>query len=79
MKAMIVNRVGDIGLALGMLVAFKEFKALDFATIFSLVPYGAAANSTIIFLGQELNTLTVIGILILIGAVGKSAQLGLHT
>lgn len=76
-KAMIVNRVGDIGLALGMLVAFKEFKALDFATIFSMTPL--AANSSIIFFGQELNTLTVIGILILIGAVGKSAQLGLHT
>jgi len=77
MKAMIVNRVGDIGLALGMLVAFKEFKALDFATIFAMVP--SFSNSTIVFLGQELNTLTVIGILILIGAVGKSAQLGLHT
>lgn len=77
MKAMIVNRVGDVGLALGMLVTFKEFKTLDFATIFSLVP--SFSNSTIIFLGQEYKTLTVIGILILIGAVGKSAQLGLHT
>lgn len=77
MKAMIVNRVGDIGLALGMIVLFQEFKALDFATIFSMVP--TLTNSTVIFLGQEWNTLTVIGILILIGAVGKSAQLGLHT
>ena len=77
MKAMIVNRVGDIGLALGMIVAFKEFKALDFATIYSMVP--SFQNSSIILLGMEFNTLTLIGILILIGAVGKSAQLGLHT
>lgn len=49
MKAMIVNRVGDIGLALGMIIIFKEFKALDFATIFSLVPY--TINSTISLLG----------------------------
>jgi NADH:ubiquinone oxidoreductase subunit 5 (subunit L)/multisubunit Na+/H+ antiporter MnhA subunit len=77
MKAMIVNRVGDIGLALGMLVAFKEFKTLDFSTIFSIVPH--FSNSTISILGGEFNTLTVIGILILIGAVGKSAQFGLHT
>jgi NADH-quinone oxidoreductase subunit L len=49
MKAMIVNRVGDIGLALGMIIIFKEFKALDYATIFSLVPY--ATNSTISLLG----------------------------
>lgn len=77
MKAMIVNRVGDIGLALGMIVAFKEFKALDFATIFSMVP--TYSNSNIIFLGMEFNTLTLIGIFILIGAIGKSAQLGLHT
>lgn len=77
MKAMIVNRVGDIGLALGMIVAFKEFKALDFATIFSLVPY--STSSFISFLGFDINTITLIGVLILIGAVGKSAQLGLHT
>jgi len=77
MKAMIVNRVGDIGLALGMLVAYHEFQSLEFATIFSIVPN--YSSSTIVFLGQELNTLTVIGFLILIGAVGKSAQLGLHT
>jgi len=49
MKAMIVNRVGDIGLALGMIILFKEFKAFDFATIFSLVPY--STNSTISFIG----------------------------
>jgi NADH-quinone oxidoreductase subunit L len=77
MKAMIVNRVGDIGLALGMIILFKEFKAFDFATIFSLVPY--STNSTISFIGWDVNTITIIGILILIGAVGKSAQLGLHT
>jgi NADH-quinone oxidoreductase subunit L len=77
MKAMIVNRVGDIGLALAMIVAFNEFRALDFATIYSLVP--SMIDSTIIFGGFEVHTLTIMGILILIGAVGKSAQLGLHT
>lgn len=78
-KAMVVNRVGDIGLALAMFAAFYVFKSVDFATIFALAPY--YENYTIGFLGlsNEVNALGLITILILIGAVGKSAQVGLHT
>ncbi len=67
-KAMVVNRIGDIGFALGMFLIFYTFKALDFATVFALVPS----------IGDNL-VITLIGICLIIGAVGKSAQIGLHT
>jgi len=74
---MIVNRVGDAALALGMFLLFYTFKSLDFNVIFPLVPY--LLNDTITIANIEVNTITSIGILLLIGAAGKSAQLGLHT
>jgi len=76
-KAMIVNRIGDFGLSLGILAIFIKYKAVDYATVFSLTPL--YANENFNFLNFECNLLTVIGILLFIGAVGKSAQLGLHT
>jgi NADH-ubiquinone oxidoreductase chain 5 len=76
-KAMIVNRIGDFGLSLGILTLFIQFKAVDYATIFSLVPF--YANENFLFLNFELNSLSLISFFLLIGAVGKSAQLGLHT
>lgn len=76
-KAMVMNRVGDFGLVIGILFSFITFKAVDYATIFSMVP--VMTNTTIIFLGFEFEVLVVITIFIFIGAVGKSAQLGLHT
>lgn len=76
-KAMLVNRVGDFGLALGMMAAFTVFKTFDFQTIFACAPY--YANETLVFLNIEFHALTVIGVLLFVGAVGKSAQLGLHT
>lgn len=76
-KAMLVNRVGDFGLALGMRAVYQEFHALDYATIFALAPY--AVGSTMDRRGWSVDSLTVIGLLLFVGAVGKSAQLGLHT
>jgi proton-translocating NADH-quinone oxidoreductase chain L len=76
-KAMLVNRVGDFGLALGIMAIFSVFKTLDFATVFACAPY--IANTKFIFCNFEVDTLTCICILLFIGAVGKSAQLGLHT
>ena len=76
-KAMIVNRIGDFGLSLGILTLFIQFKAVDYATIFSLVPF--YANETFLFLNFEFNLLSLISFFLLIGAIGKSAQLGLHT
>ena len=69
MKAMFVNRVGDIGLVLAMLMILKEFGALEFTTISSLL-----VTPTI-----NKENITIICLLLFWGAVGKSAQLGLHT
>jgi NADH-ubiquinone oxidoreductase chain 5 len=76
-KAMIVNRVGDFGLALGIFSIYITFNSVEYSTVFALVPLfeGDILN----FLGFEVHLLTLIGILLFIGAVGKSAQLGLHT
>lgn len=76
-KAMLVNRVGDFGLALGIMALFSVFKTLDFSTVFACAPY--VANATLVFCNIEFHALTCICILLFIGAVGKSAQLGLHT
>ena len=76
-KAMIVNRIGDFGLALGIFTIFVKFKALDYATVFSMVPF--FCNDYIIFLNIKINVIFLIGVLLIIGAMGKSAQLGLHT
>lgn len=76
-KAMIMNRIGDFGLVLGILLIFISFKAVDYATVFSLVP--VINNTTVCFFNIECHTLTIIGFFLFIGAIGKSAQLGLHT
>lgn len=76
-KAMLVNRVGDFGLALGIMAAFYVFKSVDFQTIFACAPY--FADHHFIFFNTEFHALTLICILLFVGAVGKSAQLGLHT
>jgi len=73
-KAMVVNRIGDLGLALGMFTIAYSFGSLDFSTVFSLTDY--LENN---YLYKDIHTATVIGIFLFIGAVGKSAQLGLHT
>jgi NADH-ubiquinone oxidoreductase chain 5 len=65
---MLVNRVGDIGLVLAMFVIFKEFGSLEFSIVFSVMNEVSHSNN-----------MTFICILLFIGAVGKSAQLGLHT
>lgn len=77
MKAIIINRIGDFGLSLGIAAIFLSFNSLDFPIIFSLVPYISLDN--FILFGFELNKITIISLLIFIGAVGKSAQIGLHT
>ena len=76
-KAMILNRVGDFGLIVGVLIIFVKFRAVDYATVFSLVPF--FVNEQFIFLNWSFNLIELIGFFLFIGAVGKSAQLGLHT
>jgi len=76
-KALVVNRVADLALTVGMAVIFFAYKSLDFNVVFPLAPF--LLDSTIILLNYELPVLTVICILLFIGAMGKSAQIGLHT
>nr|WKK50052.1 NADH dehydrogenase subunit 5 [Eirene ceylonensis] len=68
-KAMIMNKVGDIGLLLAMVLIWVEIGSLDYNSIFSYS----------FFLGRENVNLDLISILLLIGVIGKSAQIGLHT
>jgi proton-translocating NADH-quinone oxidoreductase chain L len=76
-KALIVNRVADFALTLGLVAIFCSFKTLDFHIVFPLAPF--FVNSTFVFLNYNLPVLTVICSLLFIGAMGKSAQIGLHT
>jgi len=69
--------VADLALTLGILSIFFVFHSLDFHVVFPLAPF--FVNSTIVFLGYELPVLTLICSLLFIGAMGKSAQIGLHT
>ena len=71
MKAMLINRVGDLGLVLAMIKILDEFGALEFSTIYSIM----SLND--LYVDKE--SVTVICLLLFLGAVGKSAQLGLHT
>lgn len=77
LKAMIVNRIGDIGLALGLFLIYYTFKTFDYSTIFATAPY--VYKNTIEFFGFELNIINLICIFFFIAATGKSAQIGLHT
>ena len=76
-KAFVVNRVGDFGFALGVMGIFLVFGAIDFDTIFDLA--GGVAGQSFNFLGAEVDIITTLTVLLFLGAMGKSAQLGLHT
>ena len=76
-KAMLVNRIGDFGLALGIMAVFFHFKSVSFAAVFSCA--AEKAETQMILFNMELPALNCICFLLFIGAVGKSAQLGLHT
>lgn len=76
-KAFIVNRVGDFGLILGIFAIYTVFGSLNFAEVFAAAPEKLSA--TINFLGHKYNAINLICVLLFIGAMGKSAQLGLHT
>jgi len=76
-KAFVVNRVGDLGFMLGIFGTYLVFGTVDIPTILHAAP--GMAGSTIGFLGGRFDTMTVLCVLLFIGAMGKSAQLGLHT
>ncbi|TVQ56102.1 MAG: NADH-quinone oxidoreductase subunit L, partial [Rhodobacteraceae bacterium] len=77
MKAFIVNRVGDFGFALGIFALFYMVDSIQFDDVFAAAPELAATSLS--FLGREFVAVEVIAVLLFIGAMGKSAQLFLHT
>ncbi len=76
-KAFVVNRVGDLGFMLGIFGTFLVFGTVSIPAILDAAP--SMAGSTIGFLGYRFDTMTVLCLLLFVGAMGKSAQLGLHT
>jgi NADH-quinone oxidoreductase subunit L len=76
-KAFIVNRVGDFGFSLGIFTAFFLTGAIDFDTVFAQAP--ALVGKSFHFLSWNLDALTVMCLLLFMGAMGKSAQFLLHT
>jgi NADH-ubiquinone oxidoreductase chain 5 len=76
-KAIVMNRIGDCGVLLGIFTCFYVFRSSDFAVVFSLTPF--YASKSILFFNTEFNVISMICFFLFIGAVGKSAQLGLHT
>ncbi len=76
-KAFVVNRVGDFGFALGIFAAFVVLGTIDFDTAFDAIE--GAKGTSISFLSMNLDAMTVIALLLFMGAMGKSAQFLLHT
>ena len=76
-KAMIINRIGDFCLVIGILLMYVNFKAVDYATVASLS--SLFKTQTVNFLNMDFNLLSLICVFLFLGAMGKSAQLGLHT
>ena len=76
-KAFVVNRVGDFGLALGILALFTVFGSIEMDTVFEQA--AGQAGRTFTFLNWEVDVLTAICLLLFMGAMGKSAQFLLHT
>ncbi|MCK0128290.1 NADH-quinone oxidoreductase subunit L [Erythrobacter sp. F6033] len=76
-KAFVVNRVGDLGFMLGIFGTFLVFQTTSITEILAAAP--GMSGSTIGFLGMRLYTMDILCILLFVGAMGKSAQLFLHT
>ena len=76
-KAFVVNRVGDLGFMLGIFGTYLVFDTVSITEILAAAP--GMSGATIGFLGYNVYTMDVLCVLLFIGAMGKSAQLGLHT
>ena len=76
LKAIVLNRIGDSSFIAAVSFLFLIFKSVEFSVIFPLVPF--FAHSCFSFLSFNFSYLEIISVLLVIGAVGKSAQLGLH-
>ena len=76
-KAFLVNRVGDFGFALGIFLIFYLFGTVNYSEVFELIP--TIADKNLLFLGININAIDLICLLLFVGAMGKSAQILLHT
>jgi NADH-quinone oxidoreductase subunit L len=76
-KAFVVNRVGDLGLALGIFLIFYLFGTVNYTEIFQQIP--KITDQNLNFIGFEVNAIDLICLLLFFGAMGKSAQILLHT
>ncbi|SVB26920.1 uncharacterized protein METZ01_LOCUS179774, partial [marine metagenome] len=76
-KAFVVNRVGDFGFALGIFLIFYLFGTVNYTEVFELIPQSLEKDLS--FLGINFNAINLICILLFMGAMGKSAQIFLHT
>lgn len=74
---MILNRIGDFGLLIAILLIFINYKAVDYNTVAVITPFFKPI--TVNFLNFKITILNIIGLFLFIGAIGKSAQLTLHT
>jgi NADH-quinone oxidoreductase subunit L len=77
LKAFVVNRVGDFGFSLGIFGTFLVFGTISIPVILAAAP--GMAGSTIGFASMHVDTMTLLCLLLFVGAMGKSAQIGLHT
>ena len=76
-KAFVVNRVGDFGFALGIFLIFYLFGTVNYSEVFQQIPQ--IIDKELLFLGIDIKAIDLICILLFIGAMGKSAQILLHT
>ena len=76
-KAFVVNRVGDFGFALGIFLIFYLFGTVNYVEVFNQIPQ--IFEKKLLFLGMNVGAIDLICILLFIGAMGKSAQIFLHT
>jgi len=74
---MVMNRIADVFFILGIILLFLIFKTTDYLIIFNLLPY--IYNEKIYFLNFFVKKLDLIALLLFIGSIGKSAQIGFHT
>jgi NADH-quinone oxidoreductase subunit L len=76
-KAFVVNRVGDFGFALGIFLIFYLFGTVNYSEVFQQIP--TVVDKNLMFLGFEVKAIDLACLLLFIGAMGKSAQILLHT
>jgi NADH-quinone oxidoreductase subunit L len=72
-----MNRISDVALTVGIITIFCTFRSIEFGVIFSLAPF--FIGQLVSIFGFQIGLLNLISILLLLGAMGKSAQIFLHT